>query len=180
MQWFGKKPKVAIPAEKVLIVAFAFATPPEAFVNGVLRREVCHLQQNVFADKAWVFTQPDLATGLEDIFKLKTIDEEEGKPSPTLRIARQAAKWAKELGSSEIHLVGAAPHMWRIVRDMKAVLREAKMKLPVVVERIPEVGWFGWFHKSSTQKRTQSAFAWYQRDLILWLIPYFIYKRIAG
>lgn len=173
------RPQVEDGKPLVLVVAFAFATPPQAWVNQVLRRKVFTLKQE-FKERMFTYSQPDLAIGLKQVPQLRVIEEKEGQPSPTLRIVHEALAWAKEIDATEIRIVAAAPHVWRCKRDLKKVLKEKGAVLPVTVEHVPEVGWFGWFHHSSTQKRTRSAFAWYQRDILLWLMPWAIYKRVAG
>jgi hypothetical protein len=125
-----------------------------------------------------VYTQLDIRVkpGIE----VKYTNEEPGNPPPTLRIARGAAQWAKQQGFKKLWIVAAKPHLWRALRDIEKAVRETGVKIKVhtchEVEQYPKDSWFC---PNSTQKRVRSSEAWYKRERILKLLPFFIYKRIA-
>ncbi len=108
-------------------------------------------------------------------------EEEPGSPPPTLRIARGAVKWAKRHGLTELWVVAAKPHLWRALRDVQQAVREAEEQIEVQscneVEQYPESSWFC---PDSTQDRVRSSEAWDKRENIIKLMPFFVYKRVAG
>ena len=168
---------------RTLVVGFAFATPASAFVNKVLRfriEDLCARQDE--GEQIFVFTQPDLGTLLPYMLRTRTqmIREEEGKPSPTLRIAREAIAFALKYHITRIRIVAAGPHMWRCLRDMKMAMKEAETLLPLVAEKFDTMSWSSWFHESSTQPRTKSPLAWLPRDILLRLMSWEMYKRKAS
>lgn len=162
-------------------MGFAFATPASAFVNQVLRHRVVDIY-NEQAGEVNIFTHCDLGDLLPPIVRMRMqmTREEEGKPSTTLRMAREAVAFARKYRMTEIRVVAAKPHMWRCLRDIAKAMEEAKINLPIIREDFERMSWFAWFHKSSTQPRTRSPWAWLQRDVLLWLMPWKMYKRIAS
>jgi len=145
----------------------------------------CNIISNVYVGKTAtdkgvpIFTQKDLF--IENPTSTVDYIEEKEDPPPTLRIAREAVKWAMKLGIKELWVAAARPHLWRCVRDLKYAIKEAGVQIQVRV--CDEIGMYPkkeWFCSNSTQKRTRSPKDWWPREIILRLMPMFIYKRIAG
>ena len=126
-----------------------------------------------------VYTQLDVRVELR--VEVSYTSEKAGNSPPTLRIARGAVEWAKQRGFKELWIVAAKPHLWRALRDTKQAVREIGEEIKV--RACTEVWWYpedSWFCLDSTQAFTRSQGAWSMRDIILKLMPFFIYKRIAN
>lgn len=164
------------------VVAFAFAVPADVPTNNRLKTlaERCAkhgASSNI--ELCPIFTQPDIAIGFD--FDVQFIEEEPNTPSPTLRIAREAVAWAQRRGLRYFWIVAAKPHLWRCVRDLKMAIAEAKADITLLVpEEIKESKYMSWFEPQSTQYRTQSFGHWWPRELLLYIVPYDIYKHIAN
>jgi hypothetical protein len=154
------------------VVAFAYGTPPYLVTNQWIA--------NMAEDKArgniggYIYTQPDIV--IQAPWAAVTrLPEKPGKPSPTWRIARGAAMWAKELGLTKLWIACARPHAWRCERDLRMALREIGHEAvasfcPEVFERPEEV----WFRLESTQDRTTTQEKWEQRENLLKKLPVWI------
>lgn len=162
--------------DKPGIVTFAFGTPASINSNTFLAQITELLAKEI---EAPVFTQLDIQLG-EDI-DVQRVEEIAGQPPPTLRIAREAIKWTRQRGIKTLYVLAAKPHLWRALRDVKQVVREAEGMIEVrtreEIEQYPEDSWFC---PNSTQDRTQSRKAWNKREWPLKLMPFWIYKKIAS
>lgn len=129
--------------------------------------------------RAPIFTQEDVFT--EPGIETDRIGEQPGNPPSTLRFARGAVRWANRNKFDELWVVAAEPHLWRCVRDLKEAVRESGENIDVwVCEEGGQYRDNSWFCNESSQKRTRSAEAWNRRERVLKLMPFFIYKLIAG
>lgn len=161
---------------RAAVVAFAFGTPstirPNTRIASITARKARELQ-------APVYTQADIA--LEPGVETVQIDEKDGKPPPTLRIARGAARWAKARRLTELWVVAAKPHLWRAERDLREAVQEVgggiTIRVPDEIRNSPS---HEWFCCDSEQERTRSASAWKKRECILRIMPFSLYKLIAG
>lgn len=157
------------------IVAFGFGVPDTIRSNQRIAQIASQKARELTAP---VYTQLDVY--IEPGIEVKYADEEPGNPPPTLRIARGAVQWAKQQGFREIWIVAAKPHLWRALRDVEQVVREAGAKIEVrackEIEQYPEDSWYC---PDSTQDRVRSRKAWDKREKVLKLMPFFIYKRVA-
>lgn len=164
--------------EKVGIVAFAFGVPETITPNRLIGEIV--VQQSKKLGGAAVFTQKDVLITDKDI-SVTYVEERPGSPPPTLRIAREAIRWAVYKGITTLYIVAAKPHLWRCQRDLALAVEEARVKIKVrvceEVKRYPENIWFS---EDSTQARTQSKENWEKRERWLKAMPVFLYKLIAG
>ena len=126
-----------------------------------------------------VFTQADISMdcGLNVSYVRETWD-----PPSTLRIAREAIRWAEDAGLEELWIVAAKPNLWRVFRDMKEMAREAGsgIKIHTCREIDDECSEDLWFCTNSQQPRTRSQEAWDGRENVLKKMPFFLYKIIAG
>ena len=165
-----------MPATKCGIIAFAFGVPAAIRSN----RQIALIASDQAKKlNAPVFTQADVR--LEHGITASRIDEEPGKPPPTLRMARDAIKWAIKNGITELHVVAAKPHMWRAHRDVRRAVQEIGMQHRIAVHSIDtKFPKDSWFCVDSTQERVRSPEAWNKRERILKWLPFFIYKRVAS
>jgi hypothetical protein len=158
---------------KLGIVAFAFGVPYTIESNKIIATIA---QENSLEHKAPIYTQSDIV-----INETLNINYIEGDQPPTLRIAREAIKWAKKNDLDGLLIIAAAPHINRAMRDMKMAIKEAKQKIILIkcldVYNYPKAIWFC---SNSSQTRTKSKMEWYKREIILKILPFFIYKRIAN
>ncbi len=167
-------------AKKVLkkgIVAFAFGSPrdipPNLAIGGIAS---CY----AITTKSPVFTQLDVPIGSG--IEVKRGPEKPNEPPPTLRIAREAVRWAKELGIERLLIVAALPHLWRCRRDLRQAVAEVGASISVGVpilsiQQFPEAFWFCPF---SVQSRSRSKKNWDRRERILKAMPFSIYKLVAS
>lgn len=179
-----EKRSLRLPAPQKGVVAFGFGVPWSIRSN--LDIALIAMQKAVEL-KARVYTQRDVRidAGYQaaDGFRVDYYDEEDPKnPPTTLGMARAAARWAAERNMRELWIVAAKPHLWRCVRDLRAAITEIDEDIGVRVckeiEQFPED--HSWFCPDSTQVRTQNRLRWYRREVILKVMPFFIYKRVAG
>lgn len=158
------------------IVAFAFGVPAGIRAN---RQIALIAERKALELYAPIYTQRDVA--IDSSLPIEYIQEEPGKPPPTLRIARGAVAWAKKRGIEELWIACARPHFWRCKRDLKYAIQEAGANMVVLV--CPGVWSYPeeeWYSPDSTQPRVRSKKAWRSRERILELLPMFIYKLVAS
>ena len=169
------------------IVAFAFGTPHFTLSNQciaeiAMRKALSQgeWRQGDVVVPAPIYTQRDIQMP-RFLGRRYRAEEREGNPPPTLRIARGAIKWAKQQGVRKLWVVAAKPHLWRCIRDLKYAIREADAQIKVFVcggiRQVPENKWFD---PDSTQERVRSFWKWWPREIILRLMPMFIYRRVAS
>ncbi|MDP1706436.1 MAG: hypothetical protein Q8L36_01285 [bacterium] len=165
-------------ADKIGVVAFAFGVPSTIESNERISEIASAIARELKAKG--VYTQTDVV--IEKGIAVWQIEEKSGsKPPPTLRIAREAVRWANLFDLNKLYVVAAKPHYWRAVRDLKRAVRERKAKIEVCqVSRINQYPEGSWFCSDSTQERTQSRTNWEKRERILRHTPFWIYKLIAS
>lgn len=158
------------------IVAFAFGVPETIRSNQHIARIASQKARELNAP---VYTQLDVR--VEPGVEVKYTNEESGNPPPTLRIARGVVQWAKRQRFIELWVVAAKPHLWRCVRDLTQSVREAGVQIAIrVCKEIEQFSEDEWFCPDSTQSRARSRKDWQGRERILKIMPFFIYKRVAG
>jgi len=158
------------------IVAFAFGAPHTIRSN---RRIAQIASQRAWELNGRVYTQPDIH--VEESTLVEYIEEKPDNPSPTLRIARGCVQWAIRCRLTVLWVVAAKPHLWRALRDIRAAIREARVRIEVrVCQEIKQYPEESWFCPDSTQYRTQSREAWNRRERILKLMPFCVYKIVAS
>ena len=171
------------PCYENLIVAFAFGAPSSVWSNAFIASTALDASLRLDAP---IFTQPDTGSPPGTVNRPTiTIAEPPGKPAPTLRIARTAVQWAKQNGVQNIHIVAAAPHLWRCRHDLALAIHEAGGGIDVHVAHEKEFSEFprrAWFCAEGTQWYTNSRIRWYLRDSILryFLVPLGLYRFVAS
>lgn len=158
------------------VVAFAFGVPdtirPNQRIAEIASKKARELNGQIY-------TQLDIR--VDEGVPVEYTEEEPGNPPPTLRIARGAVQWAKRHGCTKLWVVAAKPHLWRALRDVQQAVREVGVRIEVrackEIEQYPEDSWFC---PDSTQDRVRSREAWDKRENIVNLMPFFVYKRVAG
>ena len=155
------------------IIVFAFGQPSTISSNLQLAHSAMHMTNTEIKN---IFTQRDIVTISYSIrIKIEYVEEHE-KPPSTLFIAEKSLEWAKKLGLKKVYVVAASPHEWRCLRDVKKVYSGTKIR--VVLHKMPQKRSF-WYNRDSTQARTRSWLLWWPREILLRLLPFFIYKRVA-
>lgn len=158
------------------VVAFAFGVPETILSNRRIARRASKKARELGAP---VYTQLDIQ--IEGDIKVEYAEEQLGDPPPTLRIAKGAARWAKCEGITRLWIVAAQLHLWRCSRDLVRAVKEVGAQIEIQVCRdLNYLSEAEWFCADSTQKRTQSRKNWESRERILRLVPFFIYRIIAG
>lgn len=161
------------------IVAFAFGTPATIWSNICIRNIALAY---VRRDRALVFTQADIQFQTDLRVSVTYCKEVPGQPPPTLRIAREAIRWALLNRIDSITVVAAKPHLWRCMRDMSMAAKEMGCQWIKIVASttIDQYQKEQWFCPDSTQPRTQTEKEWRKRERILELMPFFIYRHVAS
>jgi len=163
---------------RIGVVAFAFGTPRDIRSNRIIGK---FATREARERGALVFTQLDVPIGLDVSLDITYAKEERGSPPPTLRIAREVAKWMIRRDIDELIVVCAKPHMWRCKRDLSRVFKDEILVRPIrFCEEIKTSQNNVWFCYESTQKRTQTWWRWHWREIILKLLPFRIYSCIAS
>ncbi len=158
------------------IVAQAFGVPCTINSNKIIAKLASQKARDFLAT---VYTQADVLVELG--IDVEYIFEESGNPPPTLRIARSAVQWAKRNKLEKIFIVAAKPHLWRCIRDFNYAVQESKAQIEICAcKEIEQYLEDEWFCLDSRQIRTCTKWDWWSRELILRLIPFCIYKRIAS
>ena len=160
-----------------LVIAFAFGVPSTLPSNKAIAAIA-----NVVATtcECQIFTQSD--AGLDSPNVILAI-EEEGAPPPTLRIAREAAVHILQHDVGTIWIVAARPHLWRCIRDTKAALQalnQSSVQIKVPWKLLNEYNMRTWLCLESNQPRTRSWWNWWSREVILMLIPFWLYQLVAS
>ena len=159
------------------IVAFAFGVPWSILPNVRIAEIASELSREL---EAPIYTQLDVRP--DEGLVVEYTEEEPGSPPPTLRIARGAVQWAKQNGLTELWVVAAKPHLWRVLRDVREANKEVHANLGIFCRHslIDQYLEYSWFTPNSAQEHTRSSELWNKRENILKRTPYFIYKRIAS
>lgn len=161
---------------KAGVVAFAFGVPGTLKSNQTIATlaSLKATQLNVP-----VYTQANIQP--DPGIKVEYTPEEPGNPPPTLCIARGAITWAQQNGFAILWVVAAKPHLWRCIRDLQCASK--KIGFPVDIQICSGIESFPddhWFCIESTQPRTRSRKDWNKRELLLRLMPMWLYERIAS
>jgi len=159
---------------KAGIVAFGFAVPETVTSN----RQIAQITEELALEHdAPIFTQ--YVVSIEEGFAVENADDRPNDPPPTLRIARKAVAWARHRRIEKLIVVAAIAHRWRTTRDMRMAIEEsgATIQLEFCEEVSRYEKWF--FPNENEQWYTKTAVRWYLRDALLWLMPWWLYKRIA-
>jgi hypothetical protein len=163
---------------KAGVLAFAFGVPYNIWPNQTIATIAARKALELGAP---VFTQQDIQFNPSWGIEADYCSETPGNPPPTLRIAREAMLWANSLGLKEVWVVGARPHLHRIIRDINYLIKYTNTSIKF---RLCEETLLYWpeeyYAKNSIQPRVTSARAWWPRELILLAMPMFVYRRIAG
>lgn len=158
------------------IVAFAFGAPDTIRPNQWIAEIASQKSRKLNAP---VYTQCDVLIKPE--IQVEYTEEEPGSLPTTLRMARGAVQWAKQNKFTELWVVAALPHLWRVMRDIKEAIREAEVQINIYFcEEITQHPENTWFCPDSTQGRVRSPKSWYIREIILRFMPFFLYKYIAN
>lgn len=167
---------ILLEKAKVGIVAFAFGVPHTIRSN---RRIAEIASQKALGLRCPVYTQFDIE--IESGIETTHISDSVGGPPPTLQIAREAVRWAKSMDFSELWIVAAKPHLWRCKRDLLRAIRESGEQIMIrIAEEIDLSSEDEWYCSDSTQERTRSRKNWRRRERIIEIMPFFIYKLVAG
>jgi hypothetical protein len=159
------------------MVSFAFGTPASNRANSQIAEATEHDASSYGTRR--IYTQPDIKIGHSGLF-VEYIEEQDGHPSPTLRIARWAVQRALQNGDDELILEAAPDHQWRVLRDMLKAIKEAKADITAVLSNSTNLHYRedSWY-RDSTQPRTHSHKAFMKRENILKKMPWWLYKLIA-
>ena len=162
---------------KTGIIIFAFGQPASIDSNLHLAAEAINILFQKQIEK--IFTQQDIKLSIsEGIVDIKYV-EEGSEPPSTLYIANKALTWALDNQLGKVIILAAKPHKWRCLRDVKKVFSnsgiiiEAQAATDYLISLI-------WFNRDSLQMRTRKKIYWWPREIFLRLLPFFLYKRVAG
>lgn len=160
---------------KAGIIAQAFGVPYTINSNMIISQIASQMAREL---NATVYTQLDILVqpGVSVVYT----KEQPGNPPPTLEIARGAVEWAIQNKVEILWIAAAKPHLWRCTRDLKRAVKEAGARIKTrVCPEINEHSTDNWYCKNSAQRRTCSRLNWWSRELVLMLMPFFVYKRVV-
>jgi len=165
------------------VAAFAFGQPATIWSN----QQIADIASSYSrADGLTIFTQQDIDVRLAGGpvgARVEYLPNEDPKnPPPTLRIARWVIQRAIEEGIGEIIVVAGRPHIWRAMRDMEMAAEEKGfLQLAIMpateIWNTPETKWYC---PDSTQKRVQNKENWRDREALLEMMPFVVYKMVAS
>ncbi len=161
---------------KIGIVAFAFGAPSAIASNEQIAKIASQEAKNNEAD---IYTQSDIIIKHHVNTEIEYTTEEAGNPPPTLRIARGAIQWSQKKGLLKIIVVAAKPHLWRAIRDLREAAKEKGIQLDIIPSALIKPTTV-WFCQNSLQPRTRSKWLWWRREVLLKIMPFFIYKKVAS
>ena len=166
------------------IVVFAFGSPwhikPNILLSLIAAQNAKDMEAPIYTQRDIKFTYQQLKMSQGKI-EVTYIKEEPGKPSPTLRIARGAVRWAKENGLTCLFFACAAPRKERCRRDLEFAVKEAGMgtRIYICAELLYKKD-SDWFCLDSTEPRTRNQEGFMRRERFLLALPMFLYKIIAS
>ena len=163
--------------EKILIAAFAFGESREIFPNRRLASIAEECSSNF--KNYLIVTQDDIAVSSK--CNVVYVKNKPARPATTLMVACEAVNEALGQGIMTIYIVAGRPHLWRCIRDVKQLIQEAGANIEVrVAPRIKRSNYWSWFDKKSVQFRTQSPLKGFWYEPLFRIIPFWLYKNIAG
>jgi hypothetical protein len=127
-----------------------------------------------------IFTQKDVAVHLRDkddnvnVF----VADQENEHISTLALVKIFEREAKFYKWKNILLVAAPPHIWRCRRDLEKFGFEVGTFLKDILEgfsRKPK-----WYNKSDPQFWVRNPIIWWSREIILRLMPFWLYRKLAA
>ncbi len=161
---------------KNIIIAFAFGVPANILSNINIATIASNKAKKLGSP---IYTQIDIQINSD--VEVKYIEEKPDNLPTTLRMARGVVQLSVQNGYNEIWIVAAKPHLWRCIRDLNEAIREYNTNIKIkICEEIYKYSANEWFCKDSKQTRTRSQFNWWIREVIIKLIPFSIYKKIAN
>lgn len=122
-----------------------------------------------------IVTQGDVALFLEDDKKIKVFNAQKDikKYISSLKIAEEAKKMAVEHGWKKVAVIATPQHHRRCMRDLKKVGFSCRYFWNMTPA-------WGWYSSKSTQRWTRSPWLWWPREILLRLIPWWLYKKITA
>ena len=143
-------------ADEYIVCAVAFGSPKTILPNWILEKRV-----------------QDLSKGN------KIFSDIEGA-SPTPLTVRKVVDEAKKTGVKKVMLVAAPPHAWRVKRDIRKLGKMEGVELEIVYDdfllKFPQDTWFS---RESTQRWTSSVWMWWPYEILVRMIPFKLYLRLA-
>ena len=125
-----------------------------------------------------IFTQKDLiclGPGADATY----VAEKPNHPAATLEIAFQCVDWAIQRRILILWVVGAEPHLWRCIRDLRYAIRKAGVEVAIVIAtEVYEIPESIWFCPDSSQSFHRTRAQWEQSDWIMRNMPMFLYVHI--
>lgn len=123
--------------------------------------------------KMAIITQKDIPLSAEDGGTIIFVEDFKNSPGwhSTLWVAYAAKEICESRGmEKKCVVVVAKPHLSRCVRDMEKIGF-------CVLESITQE--YNWFDLDSEQPWTTSWFKWWRRELLLRLMPWWLYKKVT-
>jgi len=107
------------------------------------------------------------------------VAEKPNHPAATLEIAFQCVDWAIQRRILILWVVGAEPHLWRCIRDLRYAIRKAGVEVAIAIAtEVYEIPESIWFCPDSSQSFHRTRAQWEQSDWIMRNMPMFLYVHI--
>lgn len=159
-----------MPVSNVVVVAFAFSK------NGLSNLSIAKRATELARSwEAPIFTQKDVARYIPQKSSLFTASEDNGYLS-TFGIVRQLTDLAKKAGWTRVIVVAAPSHEGRCIRDIK------KMGFGVMHDYVLRLLYpkSHWYHRQDRQFWVRNPLIWWAREIVLRILPWSTYRRIAA
>lgn len=167
-------------AKRSAVVAFAFDSNPATPANGLIA--TIALEKAAQIGSREIFAQPFVPilrfAGAAAI-KLEQTSEGRDNPLAIILVARQAIRWARLNQIQVLWISAAKPSMWRCRRDLMVAAREAGYVVEIKACEEAFTAEMGWFFPQADQQRVRSWSRWALRELIIWLMPFWLYDRLS-
>lgn len=155
-----------------VILAFAFGTSD--LVNWQIAQQVDLLAKEYSVP---VIAQEEVATRMYVKAEVVIAPSQEVCLS-TLHICRQFESGANQRHWNKVLVVAAPPHQKRCVRDLGMLGFGAQTETGALTEWFTYWQW--WYDKTSHQRWTRGPLRWWLREIPLRLLPWWLYKLVAG
>lgn len=121
-----------------------------------------------------IFTTSNFATFFRPITAPSSLfiaEEKEGKYLSTLGFAFQFAELREKKGWKNIVVVAAPPHLKRALRDIRKAVGKNQSLSIIGVKPAVKCSWF---------KSRSKALKWWLREIILRIMPFRLYQKVAA
>lgn len=162
---------VCLKKQKSGVLAFAFGVPFTLYSN----KEIARVSSEIAEGGGYPILTQELVPVTPGLDVQRVLEPPESDVyASTFYIAKQAIVWVRDKEVTTLHVVAADVHLWRCIRDLRWVALDEWVPIELVPHAVP-VGW----QKSSWQAHVKSPWLWYRREILLRMMPKWLYARLT-